>query len=289
MSILNPQSSILHCTLIMLAFAMGFNLYAAPADTSAYERFDVYLCLGQSNMEGSAKVEEQDRMYNNPRFVVMCGTAEDAAHNGRQMGEWYTAEPPLCRWYTGLGPADYFGRAMVEALPQHVKVGVIVVACGGIGIEGLSAQTDSAYYATAADWMQGLMRAYDKSPYTRLVALARKAQRDGGVIRGILLHQGETNNGQRDWPAKVDSIYRQLLADLNLDAQRVPLLVGEMLQGGHCVLHNQVIAIMPQVIPTAHVVSSQDCPGAPDGLHFTPEGYRILGRRYAEEMLKLLR
>ncbi|MDA3817148.1 MAG: hypothetical protein PF486_07220 [Prolixibacteraceae bacterium] len=45
---------------------------------------------------------------------------------------------------------------------------------------------------------------------------------------------------------------------------------------------------MPDVIPNAHVVSSEGCPGKPDGLHFTSEGYRILGRRYGNKMYKIL-
>ena len=31
-----------------------------------------------------------------------------------------------------------------------------------------------------------------------------------------------------------------------------------------------------------------DAPGRPDHLHFTPAGYRELGKRYAETMLPLL-
>jgi lysophospholipase L1-like esterase len=45
---------------------------------------------------------------------------------------------------------------------------------------------------------------------------------------------------------------------------------------------------LPKTIPTAHVVSSAGCTGRPDHLHFTPEGYRELGTRYAQTMLPLL-
>jgi lysophospholipase L1-like esterase len=36
------------------------------------------------------------------------------------------------------------------------------------------------------------------------------------------------------------------------------------------------------------VISSAGCPDAADNLHFTAEGYQILGKRYAEQMLSLL-
>jgi lysophospholipase L1-like esterase len=51
---------------------------------------------------------------------------------------------------------------------------------------------------------------------------------------------------------------------------------------------NAVIADLPKTIPTAHVVPSAGCAGLPDRLHFSPEGYRELGRRYAAVMLPLL-
>jgi hypothetical protein len=35
------------------------------------------------------------------------------------------------------------------------------------------------------------------------------------------------------------------------------------------------------------VVSSRGCESRPDRLHFTPAGYRELGKRYAEAMLSL--
>jgi alpha-L-fucosidase 2 len=113
-----------------------------------------------------------------------------------------------------------------------------------------------------------------------------------GVIKGILIHQGCTDNTQPDWPDRVNLVYTRLLKELGLNAEDVPLLIGELMHkenGGICHAHNEVIARTPQVIPTAHVVSSAGCPGAPDGLHFTAEGYRMLGRNYAGVMLKLLK
>jgi len=71
----------------------------------------------------------------------------------------------------------------------------------------------------------------------------------------------------------------------------VPLLAGELLsadQKGACASMNKIIDALPDTIPTAHVVSSQGCPGRPDHLHFTPAGYRELGARYAKLMLALM-
>ena len=119
--------------------------------------------------------------------------------------------------------------------------------------------------------------------------MAREAQRTG-VIKGILLHQGESNNGDPTWTAKVKNLYDRLLADLGLDSAEVPLVAGEMLsadEGGICAGMIDTVNSLPSVIKNCAVVSSEGCKGAPDGLHFTAAGYRELGRRYAYEMLKL--
>ena len=120
--------------------------------------------------------------------------------------------------------------------------------------------------------------------------MAKLAQKDG-VIKGILLHQGESNTNDKEWPDKVKGIYHNLLQDLNLKAEEVPLLVGELVgadQQGACAGMNKIIAELPRTIPTAHVISSEGCVGRPDHLHFTPAGYRELGTRYGLKMLSLL-
>ena len=251
--------------------------------------FHIYLCFGQSNMEGNARIEPQDREGLNTRFKMMA--AVDFPNTGRERGKWYIAVPPLCRENNGLTPVDYFGRTMVEQTPDNVNIGVINVSIGGCSIDLFDEDKSQDYIAHAAGWLQGFCRAYDNHPYTRLIECAKEAQKVG-VIKGILLHQGCTDNGQRDWPQRVKLIYERMLADLGLEAEACPLLVGELAtqqDGGTCSLHNSVIATMPLVIPTAYVVSSLGCPCNFDKLHFTAPGYRELGRRYAQVMLRAQR
>ena len=142
---------------------------------------------------------------------------------------------------------------------------------------------------TAPDWMKGMVKDYDGNPYGRLVEMAKLAQKDG-VIKGILLHQGESNTNDSLWTKKVKLVYDNLMKDLNLNPKDVPLLAGELVnadQGGACASMNAIIATLPQVIPNSYVIPSEGCPGRSDHLHFTAEGYRILGKRYAEKMLKV--
>ncbi|MCA1595146.1 MAG: sialate O-acetylesterase, partial [Chloroflexi bacterium] len=147
-----------------------------------------------------------------------------------------------------------------------------------------------SYAATAPSWMKGIIAGYGGDPYQRLVDMARLAQKDG-VIKGILLHQGESNTNDREWPNKVKGVYNNLIKDLHLKPRQTPLLAGEVVnadQGGVCASMNAIIDDLPKTIPNSYVISSAGCPCRPDHLHFTPAGYRELGKRYGERMLSLL-
>ncbi|MZP57024.1 MAG: sialate O-acetylesterase, partial [Bacteroidales bacterium] len=87
----------------------------------------------------------------------------------------------------------------------------------------------------------------------------------------ILMHQGESNTNDTIWPQKVKAIYDNLLKDLGLGPNSIPLLAGEVVnvdQGGACASMNTIIAKLPQTIPNSYVISSSGCTDSPDNLHF---------------------
>ena len=250
--------------------------------------FYIFLCFGQSNMEGNARPEAQDLVSPGPRFLLM--PAVDDPQRGRKMGEWCEAVPPLCRPNTGLTPADWFGRTLVASLPENIKIGVIHVAIGGIDIKGFLPDSIPAYLKKAPNWMKGMLEAYNNNPYERLVTLAKKAQKDG-VIKGILMHQGETNTGDPKWAGMVQQVYDHLCGDLNLKPEEVNLYAGNIVQAGGkgvCIGCKKQIDELPQTLHTAQVISSDDCTNGPDRLHFDAAGYRELGCRYGEAVARFL-
>lgn len=263
--------------LAALAFA-PIKLMAQPDPN-----FHIYICIGQSNMEGNPRPEAQDLENVSPRFLTMQSV--DCGDN--KMGEWRTAVPPLARCHTGLTPADYFGRTMVQNLPEDVKVGVVMVAVAGCSIDMFDKDKCASYTASAADWMKNIANEYGGNPYNRLIELCKKAQQDG-VIKGILLHQGESNTNDENWPANVKKVYDDILSDLGLEAGSIPLLAGEVVsadQKGVCAGHNNVIQKLPETLPQAIVIPAYGCPAGRDRLHFNVKGVRELGRRYAGAML----
>jgi hypothetical protein len=273
---------------LLSLFAVLLSITVEAAAQSPDPNFYVFLCFGQSNMEGFPGIEAEDKKPVDERFRVLA--AVDFPNLDRTKGNWYSATPPLSRGNAGIGPADYFGRTLVTKLPEKIRVGIVNVSVAGCKIELFDKENYQSYASSAPQWMANIIKAYDGNPYQHLVAMGKEAQKQG-VIKGILLHQGESNTNDKAWPTKVKGVYDNLIKDLNLKAEEVPLLAGELVhadQNGACASMNSIIAELPNTIPNSHVVSSSGCAARRDRLHFDPAGYREFGKRYAEKLLPLL-
>ena len=271
------------------------------------ENFHIYLAFGQSNMEGQCAGTNNQVAYNtnnfpasyrqgvDPRFQVMTAVSGNYGGQTRTQGQWYTAVPSLVRENLCLSPVDYFGRTIVENTPSNIKVGVIVVAVAGAKIDGfMKGTTANNYYnglPANENYMKSFAAHYDNNPYNRLVTLAKEAQKVG-TIKGILMHQGESGANGGVYNQKVKTIYDDILSDLSLPANSVPFLAGQAVGNG-----NQNISSIPSAITgnlpgtttkVAHIIPSNGCTAIDDNLHFTYEGYKLLGERYGEKMLELL-
>lgn len=255
--------------------------------------FFIYLCFGQSNMEAGAQPAEQDRNFTDERFQFMA--AVDMPRYGRKMGNWYQATPPICREGNNMGPVDFFGRKMIENLPQQYRVGVINVSVAGARLELWDKDACADYLAMenadpSRQWLGNMAKQYGDNPYQRLLDMARIAQKDG-VIKGMLVHQGESNPDDPEWCGRLKKIHDDLCRDLGLNPDEIPLLAGELKQaeeGGVCAAFNQVVlAHLPEVMPNGYVISSLGCKSVGDQFHFNTEGMRLMGYRMAEKMLQL--
>jgi len=292
------------------------------------EKFHVYLAFGQSNMVGylgppigtcghsgdQAWVAANGFDKPPENFAVMAAANDNSNPYGRIKGRWYPAIPPLVRNDSGLSPADFFGRTVAEAVAgRGIKTGVIAVAVDGCQITLFSKDRDVFinYIKAQEDWMRDQASAYVDAgiggtipaadfttadyPYKRLVDLAKLAQKDG-VIKGIIMHQGEAggNVPGKTYAQTVRRIYDDLCGDLGLEKGKIPFLAGQA--AGN---NNPNIASIPAAFAdlpgTAFVISSEGCsgwtPGSDDEnqtIHFSLAGYRELGKRYGEKILRLL-
>jgi hypothetical protein len=239
-----------------------------PSETPGASRFHVFLLLGQSNMAGYPKAQPEDRVED-PRVRVLG--FDDCAATGRQTDQWDVAAPPLHEcWNDGLGPADYFAKTLLEVIPEGDTIGLVPCAISGSAIEPFLKVGGTRY-----DY---------------IVRRARMAQDAGGVIEGILFHQGESNNNAPDWPAKVNTLVTDLRADLALGD--VPFLAGELLYTGGAAGHNARVNQIPGIVSNSFVISANGLVVDPAdtewNLHFSHDSVVEQGKRYAQTMIEAL-
>ncbi len=237
-------------------------------------------------MEGQANIESQDKTVDK-RFQVLWTTNE--TNCGKKLGKWSDAVPPLASCSSKLGPADYFGRTMVEKTDSQIRVGIVDVAVAGCSIQLFDSPVSQSYMNQQAGWFKQRVEAYGGKPYERLIEMAKKAQEDG-VIKGIIFHQGETDAGDGQWPSKVKKVYDNIIKDLGL-GNDVPFLAGEVLRSGSSRGANNNIAKLPQQSKNFYVISSEgfnQALGDGQNVHFTSQEYRDFGKRYAEKMIEVL-
>ena len=251
------------------------------SNVDAKEALQVYIAIGQSNMWGNAQVQSSDKVANDR--IKMMSTANSRGN----VGTWIPAVPPMCAPSAGYSLADNFVRTMADGVPECISIGIIPVAIAGASFKVFDPNQCKSYISGEADWFKNMAKEYDNNPYERIIKCAKIAQ-ETGVIKGIIVHQGETDNGQQSWLTMVQTFYNNLCNELNLDPKKTPILVGEMLDGGSCAGHNSVIAQLPSKISNCAVVSSSNIPGESDRLHFTHDGYKEFGKRYAEKMLTMI-
>lgn len=239
-----------------------------PVDTPTKPTFHVFLLLGQSNMEGYPKALASDKVEDS-RILVLGYDNNPAL--GRVTDQWDVACPPLHSTYQGaIGPGDWFAKTIIDKVPQGDTIGLVPCAINGEKIETFLKSGGSKY-----SW---------------IVNRAKLAQQKGGVIEGILFHQGESNNGDTSWPGKVNTLVEDLKKDLNLG--NIPFIAGELLYTGSCAGHNTLVNKLPSVVKNCSVVSANGLVVDPSDtqwkLHFGHDSQVTLGKRYAEKMIQAL-
>jgi hypothetical protein len=249
-----------------------------PSGSNGERHLMVFLLIGQSNMVGAPKPEARDEVEN-PRVMVLA--YDDCSNLGRTYNRWYPAKPPLHGCYGGVGPGDYFGKALSAAYPD-ATIGLVPLGIDGVDIDFFAKGVVSArrrefrippdnHWSGAYDWVMDRAR------------LAQQV----GTIRGIIFHQGESDTGSAQWVGKVKAMVTNLRTDLGLG--EVPLVAGELLHAGCCATwHNPLVLGLPRAISNTRVVSAKGLSGL-DSAHFDLAGQRELGARYGSAMIDLLR
>ena len=273
-------SKVLAGAVFALGLSMSGTLYAAPDPN-----FHIYIAYGQSNMGGTANAESADKVEH-PRFKIFA-TQKCSSKGRNTLGEVYPAVPSLFNCGETISIADWFGRTMADSMPD-VTVGIIPVAVGGASIKLFDKDQYASYLSTAEGWLQNYAKEYasDGNVYKTIVDIAKKAQQVG-VIKGFIFHQGETDGGYSDWPKIVKKTRDDILSALDMSSDSVPFVAGELLRSGCC--YSDRVSKLPNTMDNTYYATSENLDGnGVDRYHFSHNAYVTFGKRYAEQMLKVV-
>ena len=257
-------------SIYLLSFLLLQSLFAFAGNVkeNVPSSFDLYVCIGQSNMAGRATLtpEVMDTLQN----VYLLN----------DKGNFEPAVNPLNRYSTvrkdlsmqRLGPAYGFAKEMARQTKR--PVGLVVNALGGSSINS---------------WLKGSKDGY----YEEALSRVRIAMKQGGVLKAILWHQGEADcSNPEAYKQKLISLVKDLREDLGMP--NLPVVVGQISQWNWTkreagtVPFNQMIKKVSSFIPYSDWVSSKGLGWYKDEKdpHFNTEAQLLLGKRYAKKILK---
>ena len=214
---------------------------------------DVYICAGQSNMQGSRSEKNllpQALQAEQSRVFLFDGT------------DWRRLGPPE----RGFGPEISFAYEIQKTTDR--PFGLIKYSKGGTSL--------------AVDWNP----ADPDSLYARLkeqVELARQSRQIR--IKGMIWMQGERDSRDEAMAAH----YREnltafiMIARRDFDTPRMPFVAGRVNPLYPCVDQVRLAQEMCGAVPYAFV-DCDDLPKYEDNLHYTTDGQVELGRRFAEKI-----
>lgn len=235
--------------------------------------YDVYLLIGQSNMAGRGTMLPEDTQ--NPLEGVFLLDGNDKP---------VPATNPLNQYSTvrkNIGmqqicPGNGFSSKMYDHNGRRILL--VVNARGGTGLD---------------EWVEGTEK------YNEAVRRTRLAM-EYGTLKGILWHQGcaDASAGKTStYLARLAPMVNALRRDLGVD-ESVPFVAGELCRWiAGFDKFNEMLHNISLVIPNSACVSSEGCgPLKPESLstgkpdpHFSREGQLILGARYADKMIEMLK
>jgi hypothetical protein len=224
--------------------------------------FHLYLLIGQSNMAGRGVVDAESKEQNPQIFMLDSNN------------QWMPATDPVHfdkPALIGVGPAISFAKGMLGN-NKKIKIGLIPCAVGG---------------SPVSVWEPGAFYAPNFHPYDDALKRVRLAMQQG-VLKGILWHQGESDNDSVHaslYVEKLTTLINRLRTELH--QPYLPFIAGEI---GYFIKDdfiNKVINQLPQQVLNTAVISAKNLTDKGDQLHFDTPSARELGKRYAEAMKKL--
>lgn len=247
---------------------MNLFLFLLMFQMATAQEYDLFLCIGQSNMAGRGALTEAVSDTLSDVFLL------------NDKGEFEKAVNPFNKYSTirkdlkmqGVSPAYSFSKAVASVTGR--KVGLVVNARGGSSI---------------LSWKKGAKDGY----YEEALSRVKAAMAQGGVLKAVLWHQGESDVSRME-------IYKEhlmeLVTDLRKDLEMPDLffVAGEIAEWGRNSnavernkAFNRLISHITEFIPNSACISSEGAFPLINRTdpHFDTDTQLIMGERYAKEVL----
>ncbi len=225
---------------------------------------DIFLAFGQSNMAGRAySIPSVAAPLDNVKLLAVGDNWIDAVN---PMNLYSTIRGDASR--QRVGPSYSFAKAMARHTGN--PIGMVVNAKGGTAIQEF--MPGGLYYEA------NIARIHQAQPF--------------GTVKGIIWHQGESNNGDDLYLYRLDTLvttYREAIGDT------VFFVAGELggwnSEGGSTPKYrrfNERIPGMLEIVEYADYVLNTGLTHMGDHTHFDLRSQILLGQRYAQKMLDVV-
>lgn len=250
----------------------GFFENVSAQEIYASDEYDVYLLIGQSNMAGRGYMTEMDmRQFDKNVFILNEDGAVVPATNPLNQYSSIRKGMSIQR----IGPGYGFSKTISKKTKR--KILLVVNARGG---------------TTLAQWSKG----EDGSGYYEEAVRRTKQAMKYGSLKAIIWHQGCGDSRNTDtYLERLSLFVENLRADLGAD---VPFIAGELGPWRSNVAEfNEMIHSISEYIPQSDWISADgtmpiatpDPKGKPNlkDPHFDRKSQLLIGKRYAEKVLKM--
>ena len=228
-------------------------------------KMDIYLCLGQSNMNGYGYfAPEDDGVVENTYLFNSDNVFEEATN---PFNRYSTTANTQSR----ISPSYGFAKGLIGKI--DCPIGLIVNGRNASAIE----QWEKDYTGNA------------EQLYQRTLERAKAAQK-WGDIKGIIWHQGCSNsNDPEGYKNKLNTLVTDFRTDLgDVDNSQIFFIAGQLGAWRSSVAaFNQMITTISTFVENADWVSSEGLTPWKDESdpHFDRESNVLLGERYAEKVI----
>ena len=125
-------------------------------------------------------------------------------------------------------------------------------------------------------------------PYDDAIKRLHAAMKSG-IVKGIIWHQGEGDSNEENAKVYLDKLEKLIQLFRNeVNNPKLPFVAGELGYYRENSFHiNNVLKKLPERISETAVASADGLNHKGDGTHLDTNSSRILGKRFAQEMLAL--